>query len=138
MADNTQQPGITRAAVGYLPALFWLPLFLGKTDDYTRFHGRQSLVLFVLLVLFRVAVWCSDLIVGRLLGSLFVVGLLFQSFAWFVHYPLGFIAGAAYVGAVVVCMVQAAAGNCWRVPVVGAYAERLGSTSNRYTGGNDD
>lgn len=117
--------------------MFWLPLYTGSPGDWLRFHGRQSLILFAALVLFRLGVWLSDVVLGKLLGSLFVVGVVFRAAAWLVHYPLGLAVGLGYLGLMAVCIVQSVAGNCWRVPVLGAYLDRMSSTTDHYTGGND-
>jgi len=45
--------------------------------------------------------------------------------AWLIHYPAGFVVALAYALLIVISIVQAATGQYWRIPVVGAYAERL-------------
>jgi uncharacterized membrane protein len=124
-ADRPGQEATLFAALGYIPLLFFLPLFIGPRDSFARFHGRQSLVMFVVVLVFQVFVWVSDLVLGRIMGSMFLLGFFFKSVAWIVHYPLGFIVAGAYTVAVVAGVVQAATGQYWRIPVIGAYAERI-------------
>lgn len=113
------------AAVGYVPLLFFLPLFVGTKEPFAKFHGRQSLVLFATLVAFNIAVGITDLILGRILGSMFLLGFVFKAMAWLIHYPAGFVVAVAYAVLVIIGIVQAATGQYWRIPVIGVYAERL-------------
>ncbi len=124
-ADRPSQDAILLAALGYLPLFFFLPLFAGTKEPFARFHGRQSLVLFVTVLIFQVAVWLSDLVLGRILGNMFLLGFFFKAVAWLVHYPTGFLVAAVYAVLVIVGIVQAATGQYWRVPILGVYAERL-------------
>lgn len=113
------------AAVGYVPLLFFLPLFVGSRERFAKFHGRQSLVMFALVVVFHIAVSITDLFLGRILGGMFVLGIFFKAVAWLVHYPAGFLVAVAYAVLVIIGIVQAATGQYWRIPVLGVYAERL-------------
>jgi uncharacterized membrane protein len=56
---------------------------------------------------------------------MFLLGFFFKAIAWTVHYPVGLIVALGYAVVVVVGIVQAATGQYWRIPVIGAYAERL-------------
>jgi len=113
------------AAVGYIPLLFFLPLFVGAREHFARFHGRQSLVLFAAVLIFNVVVWVADLLLGRILGGMFLIGFFFKAVAWIIHYPMGFAVALAYLVLVVLGFAQAVTGRYWRIPVVGVYAERL-------------
>ena len=113
------------ATVGYVPLLFFLPLFVGTREPFARFHGRQSLVLFAAVVAFNIAVGVTDLVLGRVLGSMLLIGFFFKVVAWLIHYPTGFAVAVAYLVLVVIGIVQAATGQYWRIPVLGVYAERL-------------
>jgi len=123
--ERPSQDAILLAAVGYIPLLFFLPLFAGTREPFAKFHGRQSLVMFAVVVMFNIAVAITDLVLGRLLGSMFLIGFFFKAVAWTVHYPAGLVMAVAYAVLVVVGIVQAATGQYWRIPVIGAYAERL-------------
>ena len=127
MTSNDRQDGTLLAAIGYLPALFFVPLVVGRGDPFCGFHGRQSLALIASLIALQVVIWLSDLILGRILGSVLIVGLVFRALSWIVHYPVGLVIAVCYVVAVVVGMVQAASGKYWRIPVLGAYVDRMGS-----------
>ena len=125
VVDRASQDAILLAAVGYIPLLFFLPLFVGTREPFARFHGRQSLVMFAAVLIFNIGVGITDLVLGRILGSMFLMGFFFKAVAWLVHYPAGLVVALAYAVLVIVGIVQAATGQYWRIPVVGAYAERL-------------
>jgi uncharacterized membrane protein len=113
------------AAVGYLPMLFFLPLLLVRADPFAKFHGKQSLVIQVALFVFWIAVWVSDFLLGRILGGMLILGFIFKVFAWLIHYPAGLVVTLGYVVVAILGIVQSLAGQYWRIPVVGAYADRL-------------
>jgi uncharacterized membrane protein len=123
--ERASSDAILLAAVGYIPLLFFLPLFVGTREPFARFHGRQSLVMFGAVLAFNIMVAVTDLVLGRVLGSMFLLGLFFKVVAWLIHYPAGFAVALAYVVLVVMGIVKAATGEYWRIPVVGVYAERL-------------
>jgi len=123
--ERASSDAVLLAAVGYIPTLFFLPLFVGTREPFAKFHGRQSLVMFAGLVVFNIAVAVTDLVVGRLLGSMFLIGFFFKVVAWLIHYPAGFALALIYAVLVIVGIAKAATGEYWRIPVVGAYAERL-------------
>jgi uncharacterized membrane protein len=125
LSDRPSQDAVLLAALGYIPLLFFLPLFVGTRAPFARFHGRQSLVMFSAVLTFQVMVWLSDLVLGRILGSMFLLGLFFKAVAWLIHYPTGFAVAALYAVLAVAGIVQAATGAYWRIPVLGVYAERL-------------
>ena len=125
VAERASQDALLLAAVGYVPLLFFLPLFVGTREPFARFHGRQSLVMFAAVVIFHIGVGVSDLVLGRILGGMFLMGFFFKAVAWLVHYPAGLIVALVYAVLVIIGIVQAATGQYWRIPVVGAYAERL-------------
>lgn len=113
------------AVLGYLPALFFVPLLLGRADRFARFHSKQSLVLFLAFLTAWVAIWLVDLTFGRILGSIVILGVVFQALDWLVHNLVGGLVSLAYVAVMVLAMVQAAMGRFWRLPFLSAYAERL-------------
>ncbi len=125
VAERVSQDAILLAAVGYVPLLFFLPLFVGTREPFARFHGRQSLVMFATVVVFNIGAGITDLVLGRILGSMFLMGFFFKAVAWLIHYPVGFAVALAYAVLVIIGVVQAATGQYWRIPVVGVYAERL-------------
>jgi uncharacterized membrane protein len=123
--EQASSDAVFLAAVGYVPLLFFLPMFVGTREPFARFHGRQSLVMFAAVVLFNIMVSITDLVLGRILGGMFLIGFFFKAVAWLIHYPAGFIVALAYTVLVIFGIVQAATGQYTRIPVVGAYAERL-------------
>jgi uncharacterized membrane protein len=124
-SEHASSDAVLLAAVGYIPLLFFLPLFVRAREPFAKFHGRQSLVLFAIVVVFNIAVSITDLVLGRILGGMFLIGFFFKTVAWLVHYPVGSVIALAYAVLVIMGIVQAATGQYWRIPVVGAYAERL-------------
>jgi uncharacterized membrane protein len=123
--EQASSDAVLLAAVGYIPLLFFLPMFVGSREPFANFHGRQSLVMFAALVLFNIMVSITDLVLGRILGGMFLIGFFFKAAAWLIHYPAGFVVALAYAVLVIFGIVQAATGQYTRIPVVGAYAERL-------------
>jgi uncharacterized membrane protein len=123
--ERPGQEATLLAALGYVPLLFFLPLFVGTREPFARFHGRQSLVMLLVVLAFQVCVAVADLVLGRVMGSMFLLGFFFKAIAWILHYPAGFLVAVAYSVALVAGIVHAATGQYWRIPVVGAYAERI-------------
>jgi len=123
--ERASSDAVLLAALGYVPLLFFLPLFVGTREPFARFHGRQSLVLFAAVLVFNIGVGITDLVLGRMLGGMFLIGLFFRAVAWLIHYPAGLVVALAYVAVVIAGIAQAATGQYWRIPVVGVFAERL-------------
>jgi uncharacterized membrane protein len=123
--ERPSQDAVLLATFGYIPLLFFLPLFVGTREPFARFHGRQSLVMFAIVLAFHVAVSIIDLVLGKVLGGMFLMGFFFKAVAWVIHYPGGFAVSLAYAVLVVMGIARAATGQYWRIPVVGVYAERL-------------
>lgn len=113
------------AAIGYVPFLCIIPILARRDDRFARFHGKQSMVLLGLLVGGWVLIWILDLVAGRILGSIFLVGAVFRLIAWIVHYLFGGTLSVGYFVAITACAIQSLAGKTWRIPVVGAIAEQL-------------
>ncbi len=113
------------AAIGYLPILFFVPLLVGRPDDFARFHGKQSLVLFLAFIAVWIAIWILDLVFGRVLGSIILLGVIFQGIDWVIHNIVGGLVSLAYIAVMIVGIVQAALGRYWHMPFLGVYAERL-------------
>ena len=123
--ERASSDAILLAAVGYIPLLFFLPLFVGTKEPFAKFHGRQSLVMFAAVLAFNIAVAVTDLVLGRILGGMFLMGPFFKVVAWLFHYPAGLVVALAYAVLIIAGITQAATGQYWRIPVVGAYADRL-------------
>jgi uncharacterized membrane protein len=101
------------AAIGYLPALFWVPMFLTGDDEFAKFHGKQSMVLFIIAVVVTLA-----------FGLLRLV----TKWAQPIYVFLTFIEGALLVGYIVLMVwgaVKAGQGEWWRIPILGAYSDRM-------------
>jgi uncharacterized membrane protein len=116
----------TLAAVGYVPPLFLLPLVGSRSDDFTRFHGRQSLAIFLLFLAAWVAILVTDLVFGQVLGRAVLLGFMFRAIAWLLHYVVGTLLSLAYIGVMIAGIVQAAQGRWWRVPYLGTLTSRFG------------
>jgi uncharacterized membrane protein len=113
------------AAIGYLPFFFFIPIFSNKEDEFALFHGKQSMVLFCTLIIFWIAIWLIDLIFGGILGHIFIIGFLFKVVAWLIHNVIGSIISLGYLVLAVLGIINASGGNYWRIPILGAYSERL-------------
>lgn len=101
------------AAIGYIPPLFFIPLFLAADDPLAKYHGRQALVIFVAAII-----------------TLFVFWLLRFLFQWFapLEYLFILVEGllfAFYIITSIIAAVNAAKGKSWRIPILGAYSDRL-------------
>jgi len=102
------------AVIGYIPPLFWIPLFLSGEDEFSKYHGRQAMVILIGWIL-------TILVVGLFLR--WILG-------WFAPFRvvIDFIQGALYILFIVASVlgaVKAAKGELWRIPILGAFAERL-------------
>ncbi len=129
--DSTPHTGNNvLAALGYLPVLFFLPLLGGKDDRFCRLHGLQSLILFVAFILSWIVIWILDVVLGRIMGSIFVLGYFFRALAWLVHHLFGAVVSIGYFILMIMGIVQAAMKNPWRLPVLGVYAERVGGSES--------
>lgn len=113
------------AAIGYLPMLFVVPLLIGRDDSFVRFHGRQSMLLFAAFAAIWTAIWLFGLVFGRVFGSILLLGFVFRSIDWVVHNVVGSVVSLTYIALTGVCLVQAALGRKWRVPLIGNHAGRL-------------
>ena len=113
------------SAVGYVPFLFFLPLFANKEDEFARFHGKQSLILLAGLVGAWVLIWLVDVVLGGILSRIFLIGAIFRILDWIVHYILGGAISMAYFIAIIYGAVQALAGSNRAIPLVGVYARQL-------------
>lgn len=102
-----------QAAIGYIPPFFWIPLWLAQDAPLAKHHGRQALVIFIATVI----TWLAFLILRFLLGWI----------APFKYFLLVF-EGALYFIYIVLTVwgiVKAARGEFWRIPILGAYSDRL-------------
>ena len=113
------------AAIGYIPFLFFIPIFTNRDDDFAQFHGKQSLVLFCAFILVWIALWLINLIFSGILGHIFVIGFLFKAIAWLIHNVIGSIVSIGYLVLAIMGIINASTGNYWRTPVIGAYSERI-------------
>ncbi len=129
--DLPSQENTALAAVGYLPMMFFLPLLVGGQDDFARFHGKQSLLLFLGFFVAWMGIWVIDLLFGRMMGSIILLGFIFKAVAWFVHNLVGMLVSLLYIGLMIAGMVQAATGRYWQVPWLGSYAARFGNRTGR-------
>lgn len=113
------------AAIGYIPFLFFIPIFANREDEFALFHGKQSLTLFCAFIITWIALWLINLILSGILGHIFIIGFLFKGIAWLIHNVIGSIVSIGYLVLAVMGIINASAGNYWRIPIIGAYSERL-------------
>ncbi len=124
LKHNTEANRVA-AAIGYIPFLFLIPILTNREDEFAQFHGKQSLVLFVAFIIVWIALWFINLIFSGILGHIFVIGFLFKAIAWLIHNVIGVIISIGYLVLILLGIINAASGNYWRIPIIGAYAERL-------------
>lgn len=113
------------SAIGYLPFFFFLPLYFGKDDEFSQFHGRQSLALLISLIAIWLLIWLIGLIFGGILGHIFIVGIFFKIINWLIKNIVGSLVSIIYIILVILGMVNALQGRCWEIPVVAIIARRL-------------
>ena len=113
------------AMIGYLPMMFFIPLLVGKPNSFARFHGRQSLFLFAGFAVLWVAIWIVDVLFGRMMGNVLILGFLFRAIAWLVYNVVGLAVSLLYLAIAIAAIVQAALGREWRIPFLSAYMNRL-------------
>lgn len=102
----------TLAVLGYIPLLFWAPIFLRKDSLFAQFHGRQSFVLFLMYVLF----------VGLGLGVLLFTGTLLDV----AIFSAMFLATGIYLLMSFIGLWKALTKERYRMPVVADVALMLG------------
>lgn len=112
------------SALGYLPLLFVIPLWGGRGEEYQRFHGRQSLLLFLAFSLLWTAVWLLGLILGRVLGDAVLIGFVFRGLACVLRSIGGTLLSLGYLALMLAGIVTAASGHRWTMPFVGRFAKR--------------
>ena len=101
------------AAIGYIPPLFWIPLFLAGEDELAKYHGRQALVIFAAAALTVLAFRILQLILGWIVP---------------IKTVFNFVEGALYllyIGLSIFAAIRAAKGERWRIPILGVYSDRL-------------
>ena len=113
------------ATIGYLPMMFFIPLLLGKPEGFARFHGRQSLFLFATFAVLWIAIWIVEVLFGRIMGDLVILGFVFRAIAWVVYNIVGVVVSLFYIALMVAAIVQAAMGREWHIPLLDAYVHRI-------------
>lgn len=95
-ADNKDiQDNKVLAAISYLPAISIIVLLVKKDSKFVKFHAKQGLVLFIALIIF----------------SFIPV--------------LGYLLDVVVVIFVIVGLLKALAGECWKMPLVSLLAEKI-------------
>ncbi len=95
------------SAVGYIPVLFFVPLFLSDKNAYATFHGRQGLVLTVAAILLNVLGPIVSILIP-FLGFIAVLGL-----------------NVLLILAILIGAWKAWQGEEWEIPVLGKYAKKI-------------
>lgn len=95
------------SAIGYLPPLFFVPLFFGKKDAFSVWHGKQGLIVTVLSV--------AGGILSPFVAALIPVigGLVVLAYNIFM---LVLVVGGAW---------NAYKGEKWELPLVGKFAREI-------------
>lgn len=129
--DVITQEARILAAMGYIPMLFLIPLLVKPRDSYCRFHGIQSLLFLGGLTVFWTGIYITDLLVGKILGNVILIGFIFKAAAWIIHYIVGTVISLTYIVLIIAGFIQAAAGQYWHPPVIGEYLNRLHRVNNK-------
>ena len=109
--------GRVLSAIGYLWILCLLPLMIHRDNAFSQFHGKQGLVLFI----FWMVTWLVFSILILIFGHLPIIGWLLFGILRLVQFLLYIV----YLVLMVIGIIKAASGVYWRMPVLGAYAEKL-------------
>lgn len=123
--NRPAQEDTVLAVIGYLPMMFFIPLLAGKPDSFARFHGKQSLFLFAGFAVLWVAIWIVDVLFGRVMGNVLILGFVFRAIAWIIYNVVGVAVSLLYLALTIAAAVQAALGRKWRIPFLSAYMNRL-------------
>jgi uncharacterized membrane protein len=126
---KTQVGGLANnvaALLAYLPCIALLASILWlvtepKSNRFLRFHALQSLFFGVALTVVFIILWIVIVIIQFVVASIStglaaIAGLLFTL--------LLFGVGIAALGGYILCMMKAYQGQLWKLPVVGALAEK--------------
>jgi uncharacterized membrane protein len=122
---KTSQVSKVISAISYLPFLFFLPFVILKDDEESKFHGKQSLVLFTGYVIISLILWLLSVIFKFILGNVPIIGIFFKIFGWVLHNFIGTIIGICYLVLIIICLIYTASGIQWEVPLAGKYARAL-------------
>ncbi len=107
MPESEKQQDVIKEAKIYAMAAYWgplciLPLIVKKDNAFAVFHGKQGLVLFIILVagfLFNIIPWIGN-IVWQVVSFLYVFAFLWGT-------------------------LQALMGNYSKIPVISGFAEKI-------------
>lgn len=95
------------SAIGYLPPLFFVPLFLGKKDAFSVWHGKQALIVTIL----SVAGGILSPIVATIIPVIGALAVMIYNL-----FVLVLIIGGAW---------HAYKGEKWELPLVGKFAKDI-------------
>lgn len=107
MATGPDEQSRLFSAIGYLPPLFFVPLYLGKKDEFSVWHGKQCLIVTILSVIGGVLSPIVAVVIP-VIGALAVM--IYNLFV------LILIVGGAW---------HAYKGEKWELPLVGKFAKDL-------------
>ena len=113
------------SAIGYIPFLCFIPIFVDREDDFMQFHGKQSLMLLIIYIIISIGLWFLGFVFSGILGHIPLLGFMFKLIGWLAHNFLGTIIAIAYVVLIIISAIYAAAGAKWEIPIVSTYAKNL-------------
>lgn len=103
MSEDSQiQEGKIFAVLAYLSVLCFIPLLLKKENKFALHHGKQGLVILIGEVALGVIAWIP--------------------FLGWVLAPIG---SLVFLVLSLIGIIQAAAGNYWKCPVVADFADKI-------------
>ncbi len=100
------------AYITFIPAIIFLIVAPYNKSAYVRFHAWQSILLTVAAVII-------DVVLG------IVIGILVFAIPFFIHMLLWRLIELAWLIIWLVCLINAAQGNRFKLPFIGAWAEQM-------------
>lgn len=113
------------SAIGYIPFLCFLPIYIAREDEFAQFHGKQSLVLFILYILISLALWLISRIFGGILGHVIIIGFIFKVIGWLLYNVFGVILGIIYIILIILGFIYALSGHRWEIPIISSLSQKL-------------
>ncbi len=115
------EEGKVWGALSYIPFLFFLPFVLVPSNKFAIFHAKQGLVTTIGIVggwlvwkIVHILLWLIFALFGPLRSVvLFIVDFVFELII------------ALFIILAIVSFITTILGKAWRIPIVGAYADKM-------------
>ncbi len=113
------------SAIGYIPFLCFLPIFAARDDEYSQFHGKQSLVLLITYIIISIALWFISIIFTNIFGHIPIIGFMFRFIGWVSHNLIGTLLGIVYIILIIISFIFTITGNKWEIPIISKYSKNI-------------